>query len=401
MLGPEHVRARLSKGELSLSALAGRKRERALELAAELGARLSSLVGERRADVESALRAVESAPAERRLALGLAKLLLDQALFGEPTALDAPALRREVFELATERRRALLPGAPLDRGALIREIAEKKALEPEALERALYSDLRGEGRLERAPRFSAIELVEIYERAARQAVLLRAVSVTADVACRSPYAYRALFGKLKFRRLLHSITRHEGGYRIVINGPYSLFESVTKYGLALALVLPALEECEKLDLRADVKWGPRRAPAVFRYSKVGSPSPKRDELPPLPDELEDLVRAFAALDTPWNAIRSEALLDLPGVGVCAPDLEFVQRESGVRVFFELLGYWSRDAVWKRVELVERGLAERVIFAVSSRLRVSEEVLDESASGALYVFKGALSAKAIARRLDSM
>jgi hypothetical protein len=64
-----------------------------------------------------------------------------------------------------------------------------------------------------------------------------------------------------------------------------------------------------------------------------------------------------------------------------------------------LGYWSRQAVWRRVELVQAGLAERVLFAVNSRLRVSSEVLDHDAISALYVYKHKMNAPAVARQLD--
>jgi hypothetical protein len=56
-------------------------------------------------------------------------------------------------------------------------------------------------------------------------------------------------------------------------------------------------------------------------------------------------------------------------------------------------------VWRRVELVQAGLGERILFAVSSRLRVSEEVLEGDLPGALYVYKGAMSARAVAERLE--
>ena len=89
------------------------------------------------------------------------------------------------------------------------------------------------------------------------------------------------------------------------------------------------------------------------------------------------------------------------MGLCVPDLTFVHAESGRRVHLEVLGFWSRDAVWRRVELVEQCLLERVVFAVSSRLRVSEEVLGDAEHAALYVYKGAMSAKALLRRLDAL
>ncbi len=69
------------------------------------------------------------------------------------------------------------------------------------------------------------------------------------------------------------------------------------------------------------------------------------------------------------------------------------------IYLEVMGYWSRAAVWRRVELVQAGLGERILFAVSSRLRVSEEVLEGDLPGALYVYKGAMSARVIAERLE--
>jgi uncharacterized protein len=71
------------------------------------------------------------------------------------------------------------------------------------------------------------------------------------------------------------------------------------------------------------------------------------------------------------------------------------------IYLELMGYWSRAAVWRRVELVQAGLGERILFAVSSRLRVSEEVLGGELPGALYVYKGAMSAKVVAERLEML
>jgi hypothetical protein len=85
-----------------------------------------------------------------------------------------------------------------------------------------------------------------------------------------------------------------------------------------------------------------------------------------------------------------------------PDLVFQATGADgkpVVVYLEVMGYWSRAAVWQRVELVQAGLRERVLFAVSSRLRVSEEVLDGDLPGALYVYKGTMSARTVLERLD--
>jgi predicted nuclease of restriction endonuclease-like RecB superfamily len=221
----------------------------------------------------------------------------------------------------------------------------------------------------------------------------------ADVRCRDAYAYRQLFRKLKFLRLLHRIeARDDGSHRIVIDGPFSLFTSAQKYGLELALALPALLACDQYKVRANVRWGKERVPLSFTIEGRGGSA--TDEPPRLPDEVSTLCERFEALGSDWDVTPASDILALPGIGLCVPDLRFSQRETGEVAYLEVLGYWSRAAVWKRIELCRSGLSERVIFALSSRLRVSEEVLGDDVPSELYVYKGALSAREVLRRLDA-
>ena len=106
------------------------------------------------------------------------------------------------------------------------------------------------------------------------------------------------------------------------------------------------------------------------------------------------------MKTAWTAEPAHELLDLPGAGLCVPDLVFTHADTGRRVYFEALGYWSREAVWRRVELVEAGLPQPIIFALSRRLRVSEEALDEKLPGQLYVYAGVISPGAVEERLNA-
>ena len=222
----------------------------------------------------------------------------------------------------------------------------------------------------------------------------------ADVRCREPYAYRALFRKLKFFRLMHRIeARADGGYRICIDGPFSLFSASTKYGLELALCLPALLSCDEYTIRAALRWGKEREALTFKLEGKGVRARGDDEPPRLPDEVAQVQARFRALQSAWEAEVSSDILDVPGAGLCVPDLRFMNRETGEVAYLEVLGYWSRDAVWKRVELAERGLKERVVFAVSSRLRVSEEVLGDDVPAQLYVYKGTIAPKEVLRRLE--
>jgi uncharacterized protein len=194
--------------------------------------------------------------------------------------------------------------------------------------------------------------------------------------------------------------RRDGGYRLEIDGPFSLFESVTKYGLQLALALPAIRECDEWMLEADLRWGKDRAPLQLRLDGRATTATADDKAAPrLADEVAKLLDDLAALETPWRVTPSRDILALPGAGLCVPDLVFTHADSGECVYLEVLGFWSRPAVWRRVELVERGLPQRILFAVSQRLRVSEEALGDDVPGALFVYKRVLSARAILERVE--
>jgi predicted nuclease of restriction endonuclease-like RecB superfamily len=394
VLTADLVRARRRGDELVLVGLDGAGRTRAEAIAAQVIDVVMACVGGTREELDLALGAVDVEPRDERMKAGLVKLASDRCTFGAEESFDPAATRRELFLRASAARKE---GA-FDRASLLAVFAGERGVDPEALERGLYADLRGAHVLQEMEPITPQALATLWEHGQAQAVLLRAVRVTVDVRCASAGAARALFQRLKFLQLLHTITKVDGGgHRIVIDGPFSLFESVTKYGLKLAMVLPVLEGCASWSLVADVRWGKERTPLVFRLDG-GSPE-KKPGARRLPDDVAALKEAFARLETGWDVAPSTAILDLPGIGLCVPDLTFTR--AGATVHLEVMGYWSRDAVWKRVELVQAGLEARVLFAVSARLRVSEEVLGDDVPGALYVYKGTMSARAIAERLEAL
>jgi predicted nuclease of restriction endonuclease-like RecB superfamily len=405
MLSPDLVRAQRRGEELKLVALTGAARERAEEIALAALETATSAVGRSRQHLCTAWDKLPHSAKERRLFTGILKVVEDACDFAAQPELDAGRIRRALFEEAQRQRAGLEPGRAFSREAVFERVAAALELPAAQLDEAMYGDLRGEQRLNGVAPVSAREVLERYDLGQLQGVLLRAVRVTAEVWCAEPALYRRLFAKLKFRRLMHQIERlAQGGYRIAIDGPYSLFESVTKYGVELALVLPVLLECHRLHLVAELRWGKDQRPTRFCLDRSSPACPTCVDAPEregaLP-EISVLVEEFCALSSDWHVRTNEVILDMPGVGICVPDLAFENQRDGRRVFLEVLGFWSRDAVWRRVELVQSGLGERVLFAVSSRLRVSEQVLEEGQSGALYVYKGRMSASAILRKIEAL
>jgi predicted nuclease of restriction endonuclease-like RecB superfamily len=430
LLTADLVHTRRRGDRLTVVPLAPADRTRACELAAMYLDLARAHLGATRGALLEAWRAVAVRPSEQRLARGLLKLVLDRCEFEEGAGLDPAALRDELFSAAALARRTAwadlgsAPGGPspessatlpascqgttangFDRAGLLTAAAARRGVAIEDVEKALYADLSDAHLVHAFQAVSADALVDSYDLAQVQAVLLRAVKVTATVRG-GPAAYRYLFRRLKFLRLLHRIHRLPerrgglpGGYAVEIDGPYALFESVTRYGLQLALAFPAIAACSEWALAADLRWG--RDASALRFELRGETSAPVGTTEDGPrEEVAALLDQLRAADTPWHAAVSAAVLDLPGAGLCVPDLELTHSRTGQTVYLEVLGFWSREAVWKRIELVERGLPYHLVFAVSKRLRVSEQALGDQHPAALYVYGKTMSARAVLERVEA-
>jgi predicted nuclease of restriction endonuclease-like RecB superfamily len=412
VLTADLVRARRRSGKLYVIKLEGAPRTFALEIAEQYLQLAARCVGQPRETFEQACAAVSYPGQYRRLAAGLLKLVTDRCVFEAESEQDPRELRREVFVRASQLWQGLDPEKDFCRDAILAQAAAERGISPEEVERLLYADLRGAHPLLSFSPLSAEQLIEQYCTAQNQAVLLRATRVTVQLEGMSSASLRHLFHKLKFLQLLFFLERSPSSprnYQLTIDGPYSLFRSVTKYGLQLALFLPTLESCAGWTLTADILWGKERQPLAFELQgaprNASSARVGRDHndseagTPEVSAEMAALMARFSARGSPWRVTPVAEVFHLPGVGLCVPDLLFEHSDHGTRIYFELLGYWSRQAVWQRVDLVEKGLPQRFLFAVSERLRVHEAVLPEDVPGALYVFKGVMNCAAIEAKLD--
>ncbi len=401
MLTVDLVRARRRGGRIEVVPLRPAERDRALAVAEGYVAAARAAVGATRSVFEAACDDVPHRPTDYRLVRGLRKLVVDRCAFEMRDDVDPPALRRALFSRAAAVRRGLKDAETFAAEPVVTAAAAELGLPAADVRDALFADLKENHILGRFDAIGRAALVDAYELAQKQAILLRAVRVVVRLQRPRPHGLRLFFRRLKFHRLLYAAARlPDGACSIEIDGPFSLFRSVTTYGLRLALLLPVLDACGPAwELDADVLWGPERRPATFHLEgEPGADTDLDDER--LPDEVARLVDRFRKLETPWTVNIAHELLDLPGVGLCVPDLVFTHRDTGYGVYFEVLGFWSREAVWRRVDLVNAGLPHPIVFAVSSRLRVSEEVLDSDLPGQLYVYKGAIGARAVEQRLDA-
>lgn len=400
MLTGDLVRARRRGAALVPQYINAATRDRIRPLAEQLIAVHRAMVGESRERLEQALAGIRFEARDRVIGLGLCKLLEDRSTYAIAEGVVPEDLRHEVFLAAAAAHRELDVRDAFDRDEVLRAVAERMGKSVDEVEGGLYADLRSAELLRAFEAVSGEDLLDLYDVSLVRALLLRATKVTVTLSDQTSRTYRDIFRAARFHGLLHTVTGTEDtGYAITVDGPFSLFDAVQRYGMRLGMFLPHVLACSKFQLEADLVWGKSREHLTLSVGSSDRLRAKREDDGSLSPELEALVASFRKLDSGWEVKRSDRIFSLPGHLVCAPDLLFHHRESGAKAYLEAFGFWSRDAVWRRVELVRAGLSEHLILAVGKQLRVSEAVLDEGSAGELYVYKTTMSARAILERLD--
>ena len=292
------------------------------------------------------------------------------------------------------------PGSGVTRADVLAEVAASLGITADEAERALFADLARSHVLRHVEPLSAAATIHRYNLALAQTVLLRATSLTITIAPGDPARYRQLFRFIKFYRLMHSVegTRTQG-YTIRLDGPLSLFQLSSKYGLQIASFLPALLLCDGWTLHAELLWGTQRRPAVFRLnSGCGLVSHYPDKGVYITDEERHFVDRFSQLDTNWRLERAAEIVDLDGHGVLIPDYVLRHAETAREVLLEIVGFWRKSYLESRLDVLNRHGPSNLILAVSTRLRSTREQLSEF-RGEVVMFRDLIPTKDVLERAE--
>jgi len=345
-------------------------------------------------ELERELDELAGSAADYKVYRGFAKLMADAMDLAPPAEVDAEALRRQVFTLAAgmgplaRRADLLFPDTVAEKAP---EIAARAGVPAETLPTALYADLR-ECQVMCAldASIGPKELIERYNTALAQAMLFRAVQMVADVYDN----YRTIFKYLKLTRLMHVITPIDGGYRLRIDGPASLFTHVERYGVAMANLLPAILKGTRWRLVAKVRVGPDEK--LFHLSrKEGLTSHYRDE-PEFNSAAEEaLFRRFSRkAKSKWTIEREGAVLSSPDT-VMIPDFTF-RHEDGRVAHLEIVGFWTPQYLARKLEKVRALDPPNLILAVPQSLNCANEEF----TGPVIHFKERLLMKDVVPMLEA-
>jgi uncharacterized protein len=334
---------------------------------------------------------------------GLAKLLEDRCQFEVVSGHPPEQLREQVFAAAALHRKLSSPGpvvapkpleaqtasvpreriptgAPairaFDRQAVMDEVARSLGLSADQVEQGLFADLKTEQRLLSFNDTTAVRLLQRYNVALAQAVLLRSTQVVMTIRNEPPQRYRQLLRIVKFHRLVCEAEHAPSqGFRLRLDGPLSLFTATHKYGLQLALFLPAVLHCRDFEVRADLVWGVQRKAKIFTLSAAdGLVSEAPETGMYVPPELTMFADLFRQKIDDWDLTEETDIRPL-GDGFWVPDFCLTERSSGRRVFLEVLGFWRRASVDKHLSRLREHASEPFVLAVSEQLRIDESELE--------------------------
>ncbi len=333
MLPRDMVIARLRDGKVRPQYIATDDPALLLE-AATLITLFKRHLGHTHAELQEALDDFVSAAKRPALRRGLVKLLLDHADFAPVGDEDPVLLRRRVFLAAAAHKRRAEPGSKdtsprstIGRTIALQEVAKERGLSIPAIEEGLFADLKGAEQFQRLAPIEPGGLLQRYNVALAQGVLLSASRLVVEIEGNTPARYRQLLRFVKFfglsfltEELEPTSKNPDGGLRLVLDGPLSLFKRAERYGLRLAKFLPALLLCEGWRLTADLLWGKARRQATFVLTpRQGLCSHYRDTGAWVPEEQRWFEERFATHRSPWTLAPAERLVSLGGQGALVPD----------------------------------------------------------------------------------
>jgi predicted nuclease of restriction endonuclease-like RecB superfamily len=338
---------------------------------------------------------------------GLAKIVEDRAEFEVVADIPPDSLREKIFTAAAEQRKTLRTSgqarSPFRREAVLEAVAEELKLRADQVAAAMFADLRDENRLLSFDQtLDAQRLIDRYNLGLAQSVLLRSIHVEAEVRNEKPTRYRQLFRQLKFHRLLYRVEGSmKEGFVFHIDGPLSLFSATNKYGLQMALFLPALLLCRDFRVDAELRWGPRRETRTYHLeAKDGLVSHYADTGTYVPAELAAFVERFRQVAPAWSVSEATDVLELGREGVWVPDYKFTHKLTGVDVHVEVVGFWKKSSLERLLRLLPEHGPDRYLLAISDRFKVDEAALGEL-DGPVLRFKEIPNAVELASLLDGL
>ncbi|MEH2055344.1 MAG: DUF790 family protein [Nostoc sp.] len=376
------------------------------ELAIELINYFQSAVGKTQGVLERQLTDFEGDSTDYRVKRGLGYILKSSfCTFEVVSPLEPQMLRERVFSLAAKSvssRESTQVTLSKIADELTQEL-EREVL-TEQVRNGLYADLSENKILTVFDAPIAPDLLNRYNLSQVQGVFYKASKLVLNAHRNVPGEYKLLFRYLKLFQLMAYIEGDaDHGFTITIDGPTSLFNPSTRYGLAIAKLIPALLHVTRWSLSSILQtrdaytntWKTGRFTLNSECGLVSHYPPGK----PYDSMLEaSFADKWDALKSGWALEREVDLIPIPG-SVMIPDFRLVHPD-GRTFLLEIVGYWRPEYLQKKFSQVRRAGRDDLILAISERLNLEKAGVKLNDVPARIVwFKDKLLPKAVLAVID--
>ncbi len=338
-----------------------------------------------RGELEEMAEPLVKGQRDAKLSAGLHKLVTDRCEFTAPLDLDYAELRRRLFRSGAERLKAG-PG----------ELSAYRADVLDGFDGEIYRDLPQNEKLCKVRPMFARELLERYNCAQVQSLLLYCNELNLRIEEHNPAAVRRLFKYLKFFRLLAEITqlpvaakeKKDGTFfrlALKISGPVSLFENTRKYAVQLGSFFPAVCDLEKWTLVADLEIDQRQS-RLRLTEESGVVGHYRNFSAYVPEEITLFHRLFREKSPEWEIVGDSPFFNLGGQELVFPDLSF-RHPDGRERHLELFHRWHAGQLTGRLAAMEAKPEPALIIGVDRALSGKKEIRGQLESSSFFQSNG--------------
>ena len=349
-----------------------------IELATELITCFQEYLNKTQGELERKLSDLEGDATDYRTKRGLAYILKSSfCTFEIVSPLEPQMLREKVFALS-----ALTVPSPQQTQLTLTKIADELTKElarevvAEHVKNGLYADLFENRILTAFDEPNPEALLHRYNLSQVQGVFYKASQLILNAHRNVPGEYKLLFRYLKLFQLMAYIEGDaDHGFTITIDGPTSLFNASTRYGLAIAKLIPALLHVTKWSLAATLQTRDVYTDTwkTGRFTMNSADCDLVTHYPPGKPYDSMLEASFAdkwdSLKSDWQLEREVDLIPIPG-SVMIPDFRLVH-PNGRSYLLEIVGYWRPEYLQKKFSQVRRSGCDNLILAISERLNLEK------------------------------
>lgn len=328
--------------------------------------------GKQRVELDEESQAVcEAFPTRLLVARGLRKLLMDRTDFQQPVNEDFIDFRADIFARSAAFWKTATAASSLE--DLNKKMPQNAEDASAGIRENLYGDLSEFQRVERFRKFTVQQLLDRYNIAQAQGLIITSHSLTAEIHAPEIESVRQLVKHLRFRQLLAEISQQEDSRLILrVDGPMNLFFQTQKYGLNLALFFPALLHHAQWKISAVVQ--PKRQKTyqltLDQDSRLKPYSHHFSSY--VPEEVKQFQTAFVDKVSEWRISPGSRFLDIRGENYCFPDYQ-LQHDAGAELALELFHSWHKTHLLKRLKDLITTDSPLLIIGVSRNLLKNKEI----------------------------